>query len=261
MIPVLGAIASAGIFIALSANGLPTREAGAALVRADRMMARAGLGLDRIEITGLRNARESDVFGALDQDRRRSIVMFDSSGARQRIEQLSWVRSATLTRQWPNTLVVAIVERRPAAIWRQAGRDQLVDTEGRVLGAVGSGAVGSLIVVTGETAAAEFSGLRPLIERHPALAEEVVAARWVDGRRWTLVLTRGREMHLPAVEPATALDLALAGGDGRRLIDLDFLDLDLRVAGRVLVRQARRKPAQAAAPRAERQAIATRTTG
>lgn len=46
-----------------------------------------------------------------------SLVSVDLEAARQGLEALPWVRTATLRRQWPGSLVVELEEHVPAAAW------------------------------------------------------------------------------------------------------------------------------------------------
>ncbi len=52
---------------------------------------------------------------------------------RQRVESISWVRSASVARAYPHQLIVSIVERTPVAFINTAGRVKLVDADGVVL--------------------------------------------------------------------------------------------------------------------------------
>ena len=48
---------------------------------------------------------------------------------RRTVERLPWVREASVRRIWPDSLHIAVVERRPAARW---GRHQLLEADGTV---------------------------------------------------------------------------------------------------------------------------------
>jgi hypothetical protein len=55
----------------------------------------------------------------------------DIDAARARVEALPWVKQATLTKLFPDTLDIAVVEREPFALWQYAGVVRLIDDEGR----------------------------------------------------------------------------------------------------------------------------------
>src|SRR5687767_15916406 len=76
--------------------------------------------------------RASDAAGSA----RPAQPLVDVAAIRQRLLQFGWVRDARVSRRLPDTLVVDIVERRPAAIWQHNQRLALIDMDGVVLEAV-----------------------------------------------------------------------------------------------------------------------------
>src|SRR6516164_3760976 len=71
----------------------------------------------------------------LDSPRRAEANIFQLSldDKRSRVESISWVRSAVVSRVYPHRLVVHVVERTPVAFANVGGRIQLVDSEGTLL--------------------------------------------------------------------------------------------------------------------------------
>ncbi len=57
----------------------------------------------------------------------------DTAGAAAAIEKIPQIASATVTRQWPNTIRVVVKERQPWGTWEQAGVQYTIDREGFVL--------------------------------------------------------------------------------------------------------------------------------
>lgn len=53
----------------------------------------------------------------------------DVATLRQTVEQLAWVKTASVRRVWPDTVVIHVVEQQPLATWAEGG---LVNTEGEV---------------------------------------------------------------------------------------------------------------------------------
>lgn len=62
-----------------------------------------------------------------------SIVRFPLDDKRKQLESIPWVKSATLTRAYPNHLSVSLMERTPVAFVNIEGRMKLVDVEGVLL--------------------------------------------------------------------------------------------------------------------------------
>jgi cell division protein FtsQ len=66
------------------------------------------------------------------------LVNVDTGAAAAAVERLAWVRSATVTRHWPDGVTVAIVERVPVAtVQEPGGAWALLDSTGHVLATEG----------------------------------------------------------------------------------------------------------------------------
>ncbi len=63
------------------------------------------------------------------------MVSVDPPLVEQRLTRLPWVERASVTRSWPGTITVRLVERTPVATMGTGSAAVLVDEEGRVLGA------------------------------------------------------------------------------------------------------------------------------
>lgn len=67
-----------------------------------------------------------------------TLFTLNLDAVREAFEKLPWVRSATVRRQWPGGLEVALTEHVPLARW---GRDALVNVQGEVFAAAFDGAL------------------------------------------------------------------------------------------------------------------------
>src|SRR3546814_9565733 len=57
----------------------------------------------------------------------RSMAAVDLAGVRADLMEYGWIQDARVSRRLPDTLVVDIVERTPAAIWQHNGKLSLID--------------------------------------------------------------------------------------------------------------------------------------
>src|SRR3546814_1134860 len=85
---------------------------------------------------------------ALDQQSM-AMPLIDLDGTRERLLRFGWVEEARVSRRLPDTLVVDIVERTPAAIWQHNQRLALIDRHGVVLQDVELDAMPDLPLVIG----------------------------------------------------------------------------------------------------------------
>ncbi len=83
------------------------------------------------EVSGNAHSPEEYVVDATGVNLGDNLVRVDAGAAAQGVAELPWVRSATVTRQWPGTLGVEIVERQALMYSSEGDGDHLIDTEGR----------------------------------------------------------------------------------------------------------------------------------
>jgi cell division protein FtsQ len=86
-----------------------------------------------IPVTGNRVVTVPQVLAVFAPDAGHSIFSVPLDRRRAQLEQIRWVRTATVMRLWPNRLRVNIVERTPIAFVRDGVTVRLVDDEGALL--------------------------------------------------------------------------------------------------------------------------------
>lgn len=237
-IPATLAVMCAAAACAVLAGSRHVSEASlTAAINFDMLARLTGFGIDQVVLTGHRHTADSDVFDALDLSRARSLASFDTDGVRRRLERLPWVASAGITRVYPNRLDVSIVERRPYAVWRRGAEEFLIDTEGRVLSAINRSEGLGLPRVVGEGAATEAKTMLDLLANYPDIASKLDEAVRAGDRRWTLKLTGGTVVHLPAGLATAALEDITHNGHLAELVAEGNVIIDLRASSRIAVRR------------------------
>lgn len=231
------AIAGALAFAALTHWGTNARQVRPVLDEADRLAELAGLGVRQVFLTGHRMTSDRDIFGALDLAHTRSLLRFDSLAVRERIEELPWIETVAITRIFPDSISIEVSERKPFAVWHTRNRDVLIDIRGRVLGAAPPSAQAGLPRFSGDGAASEAAAITRALEEFPNVKARLREAVRIAERRWTLRLTGGPEIHLPAGREADALRVLTSSPAGPHLIDGGrHAVIDLRSPDRIIVR-------------------------
>jgi len=211
-------------------------EIGRATGRAiDNQFAAMGFRLEQVHIQGASPAGQRAILDELRLERGQPFVFMDLDGLRTQIEGVGWVSQARVVRLLPNTLVIEVAERRPAAVWQLDGAVRVVDAQGTVIPGADPGRFSELPLVVGAGAEQASAELIPLIQRWPRLRDRLDAAVWVDGRRWNLLLRDGGVIQLPADGIDAALVQLEAMDQQERLLDLGFARVDMRVAESVAV--------------------------
>jgi cell division protein FtsQ len=233
----LAALLGALCFGIVTGGGRQVRATAAMLPQLDNVLAAAGLAITQVELTGHRFTPDGDIFDALDLGHVNSMLSLDGDEACRRIERLPWIKTAAITRVYPNKLAVTVTERKAAAVWRRGPTTYLLDATGRVLSAVRDEPK-DLPRFSGEGAATEASALLGLLSRYPAFAERMDVAERVGERRWTLHLKDGIALHLPAGGEAAALAELSDNTAFRKVLRGHDIIVDLRTPGRATVRSA-----------------------
>ncbi|NNC72083.1 MAG: FtsQ-type POTRA domain-containing protein [Sphingomonadaceae bacterium] len=229
--------------------------AGAFMLRVPQMVGwqvgegfgKLGFTVERVEILGIDQMERLPVYAvALDQ---RSMAMpnVDLDEIRERVEAFSWVGEARVSRRLPDTLVIAITERQPVAIWQHDRQLYLVDVDGEVLQQVPLDAMPDLPLIIGPSANHQVANFEGLMDRAPSLLPMLEGATWVGNRRWDLRFQSGETLALPEGEEDAARALIrFARMDGvTGLLGEGFRRFDMRVPDRFVVRVSREAEAVA----------------
>jgi cell division protein FtsQ len=197
-----------------------------------------GFALKSVDLRGAVHIRKIDVYNIAYDQPSTAMPLVDLEGTRQRLLKFGWVRDARVSRRLPDTLVVDIVERRPAAIWQHNQRLALIDMDGVVLEAVRLDAMPDLPLLIGPAANLHAGELARLTQAAPNLKPAMAGASWVGGRRWDLRFQSGEVLALPEGEAAARKALAkFASMDQSvQLLGKGYVRIDMRDPKRMLIR-------------------------
>lgn len=212
---------------------------------------RAGFKVKRVEVTGIDKMERLTVYAiALDQHSM-AMPLVDLDKVRGQLMEYGWIKDARVSRRLPDTLVVDIIERKPAAVWQHNQKLSLIDGDGVVLDDVALNAMPELPIVIGKDANRRATDLKHLMDRAPSLKPMLASASWVGGRRWDLQFESGETLALPAGEEAAGKALyRFARMDGvERLLGRGFVRFDMRDPKKFVARVGQKqksidKPAQ-----------------
>jgi cell division protein FtsQ len=201
-----------------------------------RIMGEAGLKIGDVLVEGRNRVPTAAVLDALHVERGEPILTYDAEAARQRLEALPWVATATVERRLPDILYVKLTERQPFALWQQGGKFHLVDAKGSVIATDDIAAWNHLPLVVGDGAPKAAEEFLMLLAAEPDIAKRVKAAVRVGDRRWNLTLDGDIEVRLPEENPAVALGALSDMNRQGKLLEKDIRAVDLRIPDRMVVR-------------------------
>lgn len=241
------------VIVALDIPAKAERTAGAAI-------GRAGFTVSGYQIVGLKHMNRGRIDEVVTDELRRAAEeagsakapqpLVDVARIRERLLQFGWVKDARVSRRLPDTLVVDIVERTPAALWQDGdGGLALIDADGVVLDRVPVDKMPDLPLLIGPGANRQARELGGLMNEVPSLKPQLASASWVGGRRWDLSFQSGETVALPEGGRDARVALVKFAQKDRTdgLLGRGVLRFDLRIPGKMIVRLPK-APAGADAP-------------
>jgi cell division protein FtsQ len=188
---------------------------------------KSGFAVKTVSLMGRREADREDIKDAIGPIVGSSILHFDLDAARRRVENLGWVKAASVSRLLPDTIHVSIRERTPAAVWQMSGALHLIDESGAVIRKVGAQEHASLPLIVGAGAPDAAADILAALRARPEIAETTAALVRVSDRRWNMRLKNGLDVKLPESGFVDALDLLgdLVAREGALDRSLEYVDL------------------------------------
>jgi cell division protein FtsQ len=240
------------VLLALDIPAKAERAAGTAV-------GQIGFKISGYQIVGINHMNRTLVDAVVTDELRRAADQAGSAKApqalvsvseiRDRLLDYGWVKDARVSRRLPDTLVIDIVERTPAALWQNEGRLALIDSEGVVLDRVPVDKMPDLPLLIGPSANRQEEQLSRLLAVVPTLKPQLSSATWVGGRRWDFNFQSGEIVALPeGDEAAKAALMKFARLDKQTgLLGRNIIRFDLRVPGKMIARLPR-APGEPIAP-------------
>jgi cell division protein FtsQ len=197
----------------------------------------AGFTVQRIESKGLERMNPMQVYRVAQDQLDRAMPLVDLDETRERLLRFGWVKDARVSRRLPDTLVVDIVERTPAAIWQNHQKLMLIDGEGALLEPVKLEAMPDLPLVIGPQANRHLGELSYVLSGAPDLKALIAGATWVGDRRWDLRFQTGEVLALPEGGGEARKALAIFAEKDRRqpLLGGQYAGFDMRIPRRMIV--------------------------
>ena len=133
----------------------------------------AGFGIRAVRLAGNHRAQPEMIITALGFEPGQSIFAADVQAARQRLLALDWVADAEVSRQYPNSISVSIVEKLPFALWQAANGDYVVERSGRVITLANPAEFAKLPYLIGDGAPLASAEIVDAVAQHRAVSARV----------------------------------------------------------------------------------------
>jgi cell division protein FtsQ len=171
------------------------------------------LGVRRVQVDGLGMLHADQVRKAAGIEPGTPLLRVDLAAAKARVARLPQVRSVEVTRGWPHSVVITVVERAAVAIVGQPGRRSLVDADGvlfdTVTGAAPAGVVPLDVANPGPEDAATIAGLTAVGALPSGLRDQVALVAAPKADDIVVTLTDGTVVRWGGPEQSAAKAKAL----------------------------------------------------
>ena len=200
------------------------------LVKSELLMASAGFKVNDILVEGREHTETSLILAAIGAKEGESLFKCIPQEAKEKLDSLPWVQSATIQRRWPGTIYIRLVERYPIGIWQNSSKLFLIDETGEILDKAQAHEASGMLIVTGPDAPQHLKELLSTLEGNPKIKQRTKSAVFISNRRWDLILDNNVRVKLPEIDVPKALDRLLDMleqhnlGNGIASIDLRLPD-------------------------------------
>lgn len=202
----------------------------------DKISKHFGITVQQLEISGMNYVTEDMLLATLGPRSSQSLLDFDVWEAQRRLNNLSWIESAEVTKSYPNKIIIKIVERIPFAILKNGEDLQLIDKNSVVLTKLNRNNLPALPLVISAGGEKNLPLLIETLQRYPKILNRVAAFIWVGGRRWDLLLRNNIKVKLPEFEWKDKISQLVEFDEKYQILSKDIEIVDLRIENRMALK-------------------------
>ena len=195
-----------------------------------------GFTLETVKVAGNNAIATKDILSLIALPQGYPMLAINNNHIRDKLQNVGWIKNASISKQYPNALVVKIQERTPIAIWQNKGNYQLIGSEGHLMGTQGITKYLDLLLLVGNNAPERMDELQNIFHEMPLIKDNIKTASWISNRRWTLTTKSGIEILLPAKSPLASAKYLNKLQRRKQILNRDIIRVDLRIIDRVVVK-------------------------
>ena len=166
-------------------------------ISVDRMFAARGFAVRTITISGQERTAPDSIYGAIAVQPGDPMLAIRPDAVRARLLDLPWVSDAEVRRQFPDSIAVHLIEKRPFALWRSGNSLWVIERSGAVITTTDRDSFARLPLLLGEGAPDAAATLLDALAKRTAIPARLEAAERIGERRWDLHLAGGVVVRLP----------------------------------------------------------------
>lgn len=196
----------------------------------------AGLTVEKLIIEGELQTSEETLEASSAIVIGEALLALDIKNVKAKVEELSWIKTATITRKLPDGVVISVVEHVPAALWQIENKLWILSDEGVQITDENLQYFSDLPMISGVGADKELESLLTAVSGSTELFGRVETASWIGGRRWDLILKNGIKIMLPEDHMSNAWQKLVSFEIKEKLLARNILVVDFRLQDKTVVR-------------------------
>lgn len=202
----------------------------------DHLMVQMGFKLEDVVVEGRMRTNKEQILKTLALKRGMPLLSINLFEAKEKLENLSWVKATRVERRLPDTLFIRISEKEPVAIWQNQNKTYLVDYDGELVETKEASKYKELLLVTGHQAPRYVGKLMTLLEKFPEIKARITAATHLRSTRWDIRLDGKVDIRLPEKDTERALRYLLVLENHHHLMEREIMTIDMRLPGQLILR-------------------------
>lgn len=222
-----GALMALALVAALFAGGYVQAAIGRFNAGTAAVSDYAGFTIAKLHLSGEQRTSPQTILAVLNFKPGQSIFDADLQKAQARLVRLPWVASADVTRRYPDSISVSIVEKHPFALWQSPKGLFVIERSGAVITGTTFDTFSKLPLFIGGPPDG-CDALVDAIADHRAVVARVRAMERVSGRRWNLILDDRVVVKLPETGWRKQLDVLEHLIVDKGVLERDIKEIDLR---------------------------------
>ncbi|HLH10399.1 MAG TPA: FtsQ-type POTRA domain-containing protein [Methylovirgula sp.] len=196
----------------------------------------AGFGVKGVTISGAHELPDRQILDVVGIRPTNSLPFLNAAQLRDKLIALPIIKNASVSKLYPNRVMIEVEERKPFALWQKDGVLKVIAADGTPIPGLDESRFTSLPLVVGDDANLRISDYAALLDAAADLRPRIKAGMLIADRRWTLKMTNGIEVKLPEDRAPAAIAELVTLQHKFGVLDKNIVALDLRFPGRLIAR-------------------------
>ena len=203
----------------------------------ENLFLKAGLEIKEIEIEGNSSVTNEQIISAIFNDgklyNKLPTMFIDVDEITSKIQQLGWVKEVHIKKKLPQKIIVNVVEREPAVLWKDNDEVWLTDNKGNKITKNIEPVYLNLPYIIGANHTEDVKNAFDILQADKNLLHRVSSIRKIGKRRWDIELDNKIKVSLPEKEPAKAWLKLSEVNKNKKILSKEIQYIDFRIEGQI----------------------------